>query len=452
MIGFLKKRDYITKNKGITIYNLHKFTITSMTASDKSTLSKLAQNLKMLSQKRATGEWLLNNKHCQWKLYFYQGRLFYATGDIHRFRRWERALKLHCPNFIPDTSFTDEPWEYQLLNIGVSQKQINVTQGKAIIRSAAEEVLFSLARHPMISSRWIPDQQPSRKLILSLLLPPVELEQLIEKTESLCQQWQDSGLENFSPHTAPICKQSLGEKNANLEKLLNGENTLWDIAYQLRRNITAVVTFLLPLINRGIVELKEVPDFTSPLLEKTPTRADVKEEKVQTANSDAKKLPSSDANNKQSEQSFAYQPLIACIDDSPVIMQALEKIIVPAGYRMLKIREPLREMSTLVKQKPDLIFLDLVMPDASGYSICRFLRQTPLFERTPIIILTSRDTVMNRGQAKLTGATAFLNKPPDPKKVLYVIKKYLKKEQETLVVKETKTISTESMRPSLGGT
>ncbi|MCL1468635.1 response regulator [Argonema galeatum] len=373
-----------------------------------STFSKLAQNIALLSQKRATGEWLLHSSDTLWKLYFYQGGLLYATGGFHRCRRWQRALKQHCPDFVPEgASLDDEPWESQRLNLGVTQKQLSITQAKAVIRTTGQEVLFFLACHPVTSSRWSPSKQSHSEIFLSLPLSSADIEQILKKVEQLWQQWQNAGLANIFPEQAPVWKQPPQEKNWSLEKLLNGDNTLWDIAYQLKRPVTTVTLSLLPLIRRDAVELKEVPDLSLPLSKKSAATSK--------ASSNVKKL----------QPASVKQPLIACIDDSPVIGQTLEKILIPAGYRLLKITEPLRQMSEIVKHKPDLIFLDLLMPDASGHSICTFLRKTPMFQNTPIIILTSRDSIVNRGQAKLTGASDFLSKPPEREKVLQIIHKYL---------------------------
>lgn len=48
-----------------------------------------------------------------------------------------------------------------------------------------------------------------------------------------------------------------------------------------------------------------------------------------------------------------------------------------------------------------------------------------MFEKTPIIVLTSRDTLIDRNRAKLVGASDFLGKPPDPEKTIALIEKYL---------------------------
>ncbi|NJR66627.1 MAG: response regulator, partial [Leptolyngbyaceae cyanobacterium CRU_2_3] len=121
------------------------------------------------------------------------------------------------------------------------------------------------------------------------------------------------------------------------------------------------------------------------------------------------------------------QPLIACIDDSPVLIYTLRKTLVSAGYRVMSILEPMRGFSQLIENKPDLILLDLLLPNADGYSVCKFLRDTPVFKETPIIILTAKNSLVDRVRAQAVGATEFLNKPPKSEELLQVVQKYLQK-------------------------
>jgi chemotaxis family two-component system response regulator PixG len=103
----------------------------------------------------------------------------------------------------------------------------------------------------------------------------------------------------------------------------------------------------------------------------------------------------------------------------------MESILQPQGYEVLSILNPLQGISILLERKPDLIFLDLVMPHTNGYELCAFLRKTTSFQETPIIILTGNDGVIDRVRAKLTGASEFLGKPPEAQTVLRTVKKYL---------------------------
>lgn len=122
-------------------------------------------------------------------------------------------------------------------------------------------------------------------------------------------------------------------------------------------------------------------------------------------------------------------PLIACVDDSPLMCQTLEKILVSANYQFVAINDPLRAIAILLARKPALIFLDLVMPNANGYEICGQLRKLSLFRQTPIVILTGNDGIVDRVRAKMVGSTDFLGKPVNPDTVLTTIRKYLKEQE-----------------------
>ncbi len=92
------------------------------------------------------------------------------------------------------------------------------------------------------------------------------------------------------------------------------------------------------------------------------------------------------------------------------------------------MNDALRAIATLLARKPDLIFLDLVMPNANGYEICSQLRRLSFFQNTPIVILTGNDGIIDRVRAKMVGATDFISKPIDASVVLEVIRKHLHKE------------------------
>jgi chemotaxis family two-component system response regulator PixG len=106
----------------------------------------------------------------------------------------------------------------------------------------------------------------------------------------------------------------------------------------------------------------------------------------------------------------------------------MEALLVAAGYQFVGVNDALRAFSILLTRKPDLVFLDLVMPNTNGYEICSKLRKLPSFQNTPIVILTGNDGIVDRVRAKLVGASDFLSKPVDAETVLGVIRKHLRQE------------------------
>jgi chemotaxis family two-component system response regulator PixG len=141
------------------------------------------------------------------------------------------------------------------------------------------------------------------------------------------------------------------------------------------------------------------------------------------------------------EPEVPSSPLIACVDDSPQVCQMLEQILVPQGLRFIKIQDPVQALPILIENKPDLIFLDLVMPVASGYEICAQLRRISVFANTPVIILTGSDGLFDRVRAKVVGSTDFITKPVVADKVLGVIRKYIQAQSQNKESSNTPNLS-----------
>jgi len=103
----------------------------------------------------------------------------------------------------------------------------------------------------------------------------------------------------------------------------------------------------------------------------------------------------------------------------------MSHILTQAGYGFLNIQDPVKALPLLLEHKPNLIFLDLVMPIANGYEICSQIRRISAFKDTPVIILTSNDGIVDRVRAKLVGSSGFLAKPINSEKVLTTLQRYL---------------------------
>nr|WP_277879271.1 response regulator [Leptolyngbya sp. FACHB-711] len=121
-----------------------------------------------------------------------------------------------------------------------------------------------------------------------------------------------------------------------------------------------------------------------------------------------------------------HQPLIVCIDDSVKVCETMSEIITQAGYRFIAIHDSFQALPTLLAQKPSFIFLDLVMPIASGYEICTQIRRVSSFKDIPIVILTGNDGIIDRVRARVVGASDFLSKPIESDKVIAVINRHLR--------------------------
>jgi two-component system, chemotaxis family, response regulator PixG len=375
---------------------------------------RLTEELHNLSQ-HDDGELILRNDTFVWNLHLVRGQILYATGGFHPVRRWDRALKQHRPNWnwSVDSSQlpNDQFWEYQLLDRGLNQKQLSLIQGKLVIRTIVQECLFELSSCTDLKSDWKPSPKSISALCRVVALSANEMQTVLNTAMQMQQQWQAAGLGHLSPALAPILQQGANPQTLPVsDKYLHGQFTLWDIASQMEKSVTEVTRSLMPWVEKGILQFEKIPDLQVSTVKQPIAATPTLSETTRTT---------------QPTKSVQKQCLIACIDDSPVLAHTLKKILMSAGYQMLSIPEPMRGFTQLIEHKPDLILLDLLLPNADGYSICKFLRETPVFKKTPILILTARNTQIDRFRAKEAGATEFLSKPPQAQELLQIIQKYL---------------------------
>jgi len=380
------------------------------------TALKPIQFLEKLKRVQFSGQLLLTAPQGQqWSFYLYLGSIMYATGGIHPVRRWRRNLLASCPHMPAhslewqrelgglNSAAFNTCWEYELLCSWVAQQKITREQADQMIRAVITEVLFDVAQAMQVTSQIKEDSSLSSSLI------SIDVQEAIAQAHQLWQVWRNAMVADYSLNSAPLIKQpeKLRERTSapvyqNLTKVLNGQYTLRDLALLMRRDVIEVTRSLQLYIQLGMVELINVPDLLAPV------------------NTPVPKKPIAIAT--------PAGPLVACVDDSPLVCQTMEALLVAAGYQFVGVNDALRAFSILLTRKPDLIFLDLVMPNTNGYEICSKLRKIPSFRNLPIVILTGNDGIVDRVRAKLVGASDFLSKPVDAETVLGVIRKHLKQD------------------------
>ena len=113
---------------------------------------------------------------------------------------------------------------------------------------------------------------------------------------------------------------------------------------------------------------------------------------------------------------------ILIVDDEPELVKALQIRLKRAGYRILTAYDG-GEGLKLVKKRPDLILLDIMMPTISGIELCQLLKEDPKLKNIPIIFLTAKDTKEDRIKGLSVGADEYIAKPFYSEDLLNKIKK-----------------------------
>lgn len=116
---------------------------------------------------------------------------------------------------------------------------------------------------------------------------------------------------------------------------------------------------------------------------------------------------------------------IACIDDSPTVLQAISTFLNDSSVSVIMINDPVKALMQVVRSKPDIILLDVGMPNLDGYELCSLLRRHPNFKQTPIIMVTGHTGFIDRAKAKIAGASGYLTKPFTQSELVKTVFRYL---------------------------
>ncbi|HEY1764130.1 MAG TPA: response regulator [Opitutaceae bacterium] len=116
---------------------------------------------------------------------------------------------------------------------------------------------------------------------------------------------------------------------------------------------------------------------------------------------------------------------ILVVDDEPDALEVLGFKLREAGYAPIFAKDGSRALSIARDEHPDLIVLDLMLPEVDGLEVCKILRRDPMTGTIPIIMLTARAAEMDRVLGLELGADDYVTKPFSPRELLIRIRKQL---------------------------
>jgi CheY-like chemotaxis protein len=102
---------------------------------------------------------------------------------------------------------------------------------------------------------------------------------------------------------------------------------------------------------------------------------------------------------------------IVCIDDSEEMGLIVEKFLVGAGYYVLKASSGREGVNLVIREKPSLVLMDIMMPDMDGFEACSLLQQDPSTSHIPVVFITASESEEDRVRAFAVGGVDFLIKP-----------------------------------------
>ncbi len=120
-------------------------------------------------------------------------------------------------------------------------------------------------------------------------------------------------------------------------------------------------------------------------------------------------------------------PLVAIVDDDRDILELVSVHIKRAGMKAREFADAEGFYGFLHQDTPDIVILDLMLPDADGIEICKFLRRDERFSALPVIMLTARADEVDRVLGLEIGADDYITKPFSPKELVSRVKAVLRR-------------------------
>jgi twitching motility two-component system response regulator PilG len=271
--------------------------------------------------------------------------------------------------------------------------ELNLATLRMIIQTLSQEALGKILaiEHGIF--------QFDRAIGIDPILIAVPFKTALSPVVQSLKTWQDlaphitSPLQRvgFAPATAipelslRSLRQQVGpEATTTLQEALEHQPCFYQLAVDLDMQITPLAQLLRPLIQEGYLTLHPYVN---------PPRT--------------------------------QRPTVACIDDSPTVQRTVKLVLQKQGYQVLSITNPLQAVNILAGTQPDLILLDISMPQMDGYNLCRLLRQQNQLKETPIVMLTGRDTVVDKVRSRFLGASGYVTKPFDMRTLTDVVTRYV---------------------------
>jgi twitching motility two-component system response regulator PilG len=117
---------------------------------------------------------------------------------------------------------------------------------------------------------------------------------------------------------------------------------------------------------------------------------------------------------------------ILVIDDSKTIRRTAETLLAKEGCEVFTAIDGFDALSKIADHRPDIIFVDIMMPRLDGYQTCSLIKHNKTFKDTPVIMLSSKDGVFDRARGRLAGSDRYLTKPFTKEALIEAVEQTLK--------------------------
>lgn len=137
---------------------------------------------------------------------------------------------------------------------------------------------------------------------------------------------------------------------------------------------------------------------------------------------------------------------ILVVDDSPFILELVKDVLIREGYHVDRAMNGHEAMQAIGEDPPDLVLLDIIMPEMSGYQVCRLIRSDERLKALPVVMMTAKDTQKDRFWGLEVGADAYITKPIEEQSLLETISSLLKEKREPIKPVSPEELTSETLK------
>jgi len=114
------------------------------------------------------------------------------------------------------------------------------------------------------------------------------------------------------------------------------------------------------------------------------------------------------------------------IDDSKTIRRTAETLLKKVGCDVITAIDGFDALAKIADGKPDIIFIDIMMPRLDGYQTCALIKNNKSYKNTPVIMLSSKDGLFDKAKGRIVGSDQYLTKPFSRDELLSAIRDHIK--------------------------
>ncbi len=116
---------------------------------------------------------------------------------------------------------------------------------------------------------------------------------------------------------------------------------------------------------------------------------------------------------------------VMVIDDSKTIRRTAETLLQREGCEVITAVDGFEALSKIAEANPDIVFVDIMMPRLDGYQTCALIKNSQNYQNIPVIMLSSKDGLVDRAKGRVVGSDEYLTKPFSKDELLNAIRNHV---------------------------